>query len=80
MMARFAPFEGPLFESTGEYNLTVLLDGEISTPVSVTILGVLGKINVQLLIAALYNIEVLPIYCLWCSKLQIISKLRMCIE
>ena len=42
---RFAPFEGPLLESSGKYELTVLLKGEVSTPVSVDVLDADGKFS-----------------------------------
>ena len=42
---RFAPFEGPLLESFGKYELTVLLKGEVSTPVSVDVLDTEGKFS-----------------------------------
>ena len=38
LMLQFAPFEGPLLESSGRYELTFLLKGEVSTPVSVDVL------------------------------------------
>ena len=40
---RFALFQGPLLESAGKYELTVLLKGEVSTPVSVDVLDGGGK-------------------------------------
>ena len=42
---RFAPFEGPLLESSGTYDLTVLLVGEVSSSVSVDVLDVDGKLS-----------------------------------
>lgn len=39
---RFLPFEDPLFESSGHYNLTVVLDGEISSPVTVNVTNAEG--------------------------------------
>ena len=41
---RFLPFVGPLFESVEEYNLTVQLDGAISSPVSVTVFDDEGEL------------------------------------
>ena len=40
---RFATFDGPLFESSGTYELTVMLKGEVSTPASVDVLDGDGK-------------------------------------
>ncbi len=42
---RFLPFTGPLLESMGEYNMTVILDGEISSNVSVTVFDNQGNHN-----------------------------------
>ena len=53
---QFVPFTGQLLESAEEFNLTVLLDGEISLPVSVTILNSTGKllISYQILKCVMY--------------------------
>ena len=40
---RFGSFVGPLFESSQMYNLTVFLNGEVSSPASVDVLDANGK-------------------------------------
>ncbi len=46
--ARLAPFMGPLYESTGMYNMTVILTGEISSTASVDVVDENGMLLVLL--------------------------------
>ena len=46
---RLTPFAGPLFESEGMYNITVVLTGEISTPASVDVVDEDGNAAITIM-------------------------------